>query len=139
MEIVIKAKIKIIFGTEEENTSTQMVAIILVIGKKEKWMGKVNFTIVTLILSMTETGRTTTIKVQENSWVLVLIGINMRDSLLVAKCKVLEKCGFMMVKGIKGSFVMIYLGVKEECLAKMGKYKMVIGREGISFLNFDNI
>jgi hypothetical protein len=138
MEIVIKAKIKITFATEEENTSMQMVAIILVIGKKVKWMGKVSSSIATLTLSMTEIGKTITMKEQEDSWVSVLIGQNMKVSLLVGKCRALVKCGFMMVKDIKDSFEMIFLGGKEECLAKLEKSKMDSGREEISFLNFDN-
>lgn len=138
MEIVIKAKIRITFAMEEENTSMQMVAIILEIGKRGKWMDKVSSSIVTLTLSMMGIGKTIIMKEREDSWALALIGQNMKVSLLVEKCKDLVKCGFMMVKDIKDSFVMTFLGGKEECLAKMGKSKMDFGREEISFLSFDN-
>jgi hypothetical protein len=110
-----------------------------VIGKKEKWMDKVNFTIVTLIWYMTVIGRTITMKDQGDSWVSVQIGQNMKGSLLVEKCKALDKCGFMMVKDIKGSLEMIFLGEKEECSVRMGRSKMEYGKGEISFLNFDNL
>ena len=139
MAIVMKVKTKIILDTEEENTFTLMAAILLVIGKKEKWMVKASFTIVILILSMMEIGKTIIMKGQEDLWALVPIGLNMRESLLVEKCKALDKCGFMMVKDIKGSLGMIFLGEKEECSAKMVKYKMEYGKGEISFLNFDNL
>jgi hypothetical protein len=63
----------------------------------------------------------------------------MKGSLLVERCKVLDKCGFMMVKDTKGSSEMISLGEKEECLVRMVKFKMESGKGEISFLNFDNL
>lgn len=102
-------------------------------------MGKVNFTIVTLTLFMMEIGKMITMKEQEGSWVSVLIGQNMKGSLLVVRCKALDKCGFMMVRDIKGSLEMIFLGEKEECSVKMVKFKMEYGKGEISFLNFDNL
>lgn len=87
---------------------------------------------------MMEIGKMITMKEQEGSWVSVLIGQNMKGSLLVVRCKALDKCGFMMVKDIKGSLEMIFLGEKEECLVKMVKFKMEYGKGEISFLNFDN-
>lgn len=84
-----------------------------------------------------ESGKMIITKVVVDSWDTILIGLNTKDSFVVVRCRVSDRCGFVMANDTKASFVTIFLQERVACLVVMEISKLVFGKRAILYHNFD--
>jgi hypothetical protein len=137
MEIDMKDRKKIIFAMVEENTYITTEVIIWVTGLKAKCRERDSYLMPKIIWFMMESGKTIITRVAVDSWGMILIGPNTRGSFVVVRCRVLDKCGFMMVNDTKVSFVTMFLPERVVCLVVMEISRLVFGKRAILYHNFD--
>lgn len=107
---------------ERENICMEMAATTMEIGSKEKWKDMVNYTTQMEIYNMKGNGKM--IIIMEKvlyMGLMMLIGLNILDSLRQVKNRALDKCILKMEINIKDNLEAICLGEKVVCSLEMDR------------------
>lgn len=121
------------------NMSTRMEAITLAIGWRERCRVLDNCTIPTKTYNMRESGRMTTMMGRVSWLATVPIGLNMRESSSVGRCKDSVRCSSKTGAGTKENSEGICLGARGECSWALVRYKQAFGSAATSFLLSDPV